>query len=178
MVPEDVVPRLPELRAARGLVEPARRPTDVGELARRVVAELKVKFHEIHVETGPSVAPVDPVHVERIIENLVANSARHTPKGTPIWVRVHRREGGTVIRVEDAGPGVPQDLREVIFEPFRHGGDGLGIGLSLVARFATLHGGWAKVGDREGGGASFEVFLPDGTADGEAVPDGVELAAP
>jgi signal transduction histidine kinase len=107
----------------------------------------------------------------------VVNSARHTRKGTPIWVRVHRGEDGTTILVEDAGPGVPHDLREVIFEPFRHGGDGLGIGLSLVARFATLHGGWARVGDREGGGASFEVFLPDGSNVGEVVPDGVELAA-
>jgi len=164
-------------RLERGLVEPDRRPTDVGELARRVVAELKVKFHEIHVETGTAVSSVDPVHVERIIENLVVNSARHTPKGTPIWVRVHRDEDGTTILVEDAGPGVPQDLREVIFEPFRHGGDGLGIGLSLVARFATLHGGWARVGDREGGGASFEVFLPDGSVVGDAVPDDIELAA-
>ena len=90
---------------------------------------------------------------------------------------MHRGEDGTTILVEDAGPGVPHDLREVIFEPFRHGGDGLGIGLSLVARFATLHGGWARVGDREGGGASFEVFLPDGSFVGEVVPDGVELAA-
>ncbi|OLE66961.1 MAG: hypothetical protein AUI36_07040 [Cyanobacteria bacterium 13_1_40CM_2_61_4] len=164
-------------RLERGLVEPDRRSTDVGELARRVVAELNVKFHEVHVETENTVSPVDPVQVERIIENLVVNSARHTPKGTPIWVRVHRRDEGTEILVEDAGPGVPQDLREVIFEPFRHGGEGLGIGLSLVARFATLHGGWARVGDREGGGASFEVFLPDGAVVADAVPDGVGLAA-
>jgi signal transduction histidine kinase len=59
-------------------------------------------------------------------------------------------------------------MREAIFEPFRQGGDasdpspGLGIGLSLVARFAELHGGRAWVQDREGGGASFRVFLPTG----------------
>src|SRR6266508_4294650 len=165
-------------RLERGLVEPDRRPTDVGELARRLVAELEVKFHEVHVDTETTVSPVDPVHVERIVENLVVNAARHTPKATPIWVRVHRREDGTTILVEDAGPGVPPDLREVIFEPFRHGGEGLGIGLSLVARFASLHGGWARVGDREGGGASFEVFLPDGPVMGETVPEAVELATP
>jgi len=165
-------------RLERGLVEPDRRPTDVGELARRLVAELEVKFHEVHVDTETTVSPVDPAHVERIIENLVVNSARHTPKGTPIWVRVHRRKEGTMILVEDAGPGVPLDLREVVFEPFRHGGEGLGIGLSLVARFAALHGGWARVGDREGGGASFAVFLPDSHVVGEAVPEEVELATP
>ena len=74
--------------------------------------------------------------------------------------------------VEDDGPGVPTDLREVIFEPFRQGptaaksSPGTGIGLSLVARFAELHEGRAWVEDREGGGASFHVFLPSGPADG------------
>jgi two-component system sensor histidine kinase MtrB len=65
------------------------------------------------------------------------------------------------------GPGVPVQLREQIFQPFRQGrtiadhAPGSGIGLALVARFAGLHGGRAWVQDRPGGGASFRVFLPD-----------------
>jgi signal transduction histidine kinase len=68
--------------------------------------------------------------------------------------------------VEDAGPGVPERVRQTIFEPFQQLGrpqmptPGVGIGLSLVARFAELHGGRAWVEDRPGGGASFHVFLP------------------
>jgi signal transduction histidine kinase len=71
-----------------------------------------------------------------------------------------------LIAVEDAGPGVPQDVREAIFEPFRQAGGGqipspgVGVGLSLVARFAELHGGRAWADERPGGGASFKVFLP------------------
>src|SRR5207237_1888680 len=86
--------------------------------------------------------------------------------GTPIWARVEEVAGGVVVAVEDAGPGVPEDLRESIFEAFRQGtqkdaaSPGVGIGLSLVARFAELHGGRAWVEDRPGGGASFRVFLP------------------
>jgi signal transduction histidine kinase len=75
-----------------------------------------------------------------------------------------------LIAVEDDGDGVPTDLRDAIFEPFRQGptvqshSPGTGIGLSLVSRFAALHGGRAWVEDREGGGASFRVFLPGGPA--------------
>ncbi len=154
-------------RLERGILEPAMRPTDVGELARRVVAEAAAGDHPIEVEAEPAEVSVDPVQVERIIENLVLNACKHTPPGTPIWVRIRREDGGIVLAVEDAGPGVPEDLRVVIFEPFRHAGrgSGLGIGLSLVARYAALHGGWAKVEEREGGGASFRVFLQDGPSE-------------
>ncbi|MCJ7831933.1 MAG: sensor histidine kinase, partial [Actinobacteria bacterium] len=72
---------------------------------------------------------------------------------------------GAMIMVEDEGPGVVAELRDAIFEPFRQGSSGepspgVGIGLSLVARFAELQGGRAWVAEREGGGASFRVFLP------------------
>ncbi len=86
---------------------------------------------------------------------------------------MRRGDGATSIVVEDAGPGVPASLREAIFELFRQGGQGrgLGIGLSLVARFAALHGGLALVGESERGGACFEVVLPDGPAAGGPQPD-------
>ncbi len=70
---------------------------------------------------------------------------------------------GVVIGVDDGGRGVPDELKECIFEPFRRGSstaEGSGIGLSLVARFASLHGGRAWVEDRVGGGAAFRVWLP------------------
>jgi signal transduction histidine kinase len=80
-----------------------------------------------------------------------------------VWITVRPQDDGAVISVEDAGPGVPESLQRTIFEPFRQGqagGQGVGIGLSLVAHFAGLHGGRAWVEDRAGGGASFRVFLP------------------
>ena len=78
-----------------------------------------------------------------------------------------------MIRVDDAGPGVSEELREAIFEPFRQGNEqvkhspGVGIGLSLVAKFAELHGGWVHCDDRPGGGSRFRVFLPNSSGDRE-----------
>jgi signal transduction histidine kinase len=74
-----------------------------------------------------------------------------------------------LIAVEDAGAGLPAELRDTVFEPFRQGPEapthapGVGIGLTLVARFAELHGGRAWLEDRPGGGSSFRVRIPDGS---------------
>jgi PAS domain S-box-containing protein len=156
-------------RLQRGIVAPQRRPTDVGALARDVVSDSDlVAGREVHVDAPSIVVPIDAAKVERIVENLVANAGRHTPGGTQLWVRVEPAEGGVAIVVEDDGPGVPVELRHAVFEPFRQGpggpsthSPGVGVGLSLVARFAELHGGRAWVEERPGGGASFHVFLAE-----------------
>jgi PAS domain S-box-containing protein len=154
-------------RLARGIIEPKLRETDVGALVRALVSDPSMPGGgTIVVETEPVVIPVDAAKVERIIENLLANTVRHTPSGTKVWVRVRAHEGGALISVDDEGPGIPSEFRETIFEPFLQGpapsaySPGVGVGLALVARFAERHGGRAWVESREGGGASFRVFLP------------------
>jgi PAS domain S-box-containing protein len=156
-------------RLNRGIVDPQYRMTDVGALARRTIESLDaLADRSIMVFAEPVVISVDPAKVERIIENLLMNAARHTKSDRTIWLKVRPQGEGILIAVEDDGPGVPEELREAIFEPFRQGptssphSPGTGIGLSLVGRFAALHGGRAWVEEREGGGASFRVFLPAG----------------
>jgi signal transduction histidine kinase len=151
-------------RLRRGQLQPEREPTDVGELADRLALELpSLSGHPIRIESEPMLVDVDRAKVERIVENLLNNAARHTPAGTPIEVLVIEEGHGVVVVVEDEGPGVPDDVKDEIFEPFRQGESargGVGIGLSLVQRFAELHGGSACVEDRKGGGARFVVTLP------------------
>ena len=120
----------------------------------------------VTVTAGSVMAQIDPGKAERIVENLLVNAVKHTPPDTPIWIQVQKRASDVLIVVEDSGPGIPAELREAIFEPFRQGhpeqhSPGSGIGLSVVAKFAELHGGRVWVQDRLGGGASFRVLLPD-----------------
>ena len=151
-------------RLGRHDLRPSWSPVDVGELVRDVVAESDVlDGRVVEVDAPRLLALVDPPKVERTIDNLLVNAARHTPHGTRIWVRVLAQDGGVLVCVEDEGPGVPDELKDSIFEPFRKGEAGTpgsGIGLSLVSRFAEFHGGRAWVQDRPGGGAAFFVFFP------------------
>jgi PAS domain S-box-containing protein len=164
-------------RLARGIVQPKRRRVDVAALIRRAVDDSDLApSGRVSLDAEEVVVDVDAAKVERIVENLLANASRHTPAGTPVSVRVMAAQGGVVLVVEDRGPGVPPEIRESIFEPFRQGPDapehspGVGVGLTLVRRFAELHGGRAWVEERPGGGASFRVFLA-------GAPSGPELAA-
>jgi signal transduction histidine kinase len=158
-------------RLEEGVLEPNRSMTDVRELVTRVVTEVdQLAGWPIDIEAEPILAFIDGPKVERIVENLLLNTTRHTPPGTRVWVKALAKGSDLELIVEDAGPGVPAELAGTIFEAFRRGetpaptpahSRGVGIGLSLVARFAALHGGQAWVDERWGGGAAFHVLLPD-----------------
>ncbi len=155
-------------RLQRGIITPQRRRIDVGALVRGAVREFEqLGGRKVECGSDELIANVDPPKVERIVENLLSNASRHTSPESRIWARVERREDGLLLVVEDEGGGVPDDLKDAIFEPFRQGpgpasaSPGVGVGLSLVARFAELHGGRAWVEDRPGGGASFRVLLAE-----------------
>jgi signal transduction histidine kinase len=152
-------------RLSRGTIEPNLTDTDVRQLVMRMV-ESTSAHGRIRVDIPkPVPANVDAALVERIVENLVMNAIKHTPPTAKIWARAVRRNGHVLIKVDDSGNGVPDELKESIFQAFEQGdvpehSPGTGVGLALVAQFAKLHGGRAWVEDRRGGGASFRVELP------------------
>lgn len=152
-------------RLRHGFVSPSLLETDVGRLVEQVVAAHAGGTHPIAFSGGAAALTVDPPKIERIVDNLIANAVRHTPSGTPIEVRVDEAPEGVVIAVDDAGPGIPPPERDSVFEAFRRGSDtgnraGAGVGLSLVAQFAGLHGGRVWVEESPAGGAGFRVLLP------------------
>jgi signal transduction histidine kinase len=109
----------------------------------------------------------DRRRLDRTVANLLDNA--DTYAGGAVRVGVLRLDGRARIEVDDAGPGVPADQREQIFERFargvqagRRGVDGgSGLGLALVAQHVRRHGGVVWVEDRPGGGARFVVELPE-----------------
>ena len=132
-----------------------------------------VAVGELLVPAGAQRLYIDAAKVERIVENLLANAIKHTPPGTDVLARVEQGDGFVLIAVDDRGYGIEEADREAVFELFTrgysHGGvPGAGIGLSLVAQFAAVHGGRAWIEDHPGGGASFRVRLPLHQAAGSA----------
>jgi two-component system sensor histidine kinase TctE len=99
---------------------------------------------------GPATPGAVSVHGDRVLlrellSNLVDNALRYTPEGGVITVEVRRdRAGRPVLAVRDTGPGVPDDERARVFEPFYRGRDavasGTGLGLAIVRTIADAHG--------------------------------------
>jgi signal transduction histidine kinase len=114
------------------------------------------------------VLDIDPARIAQIFTNLLNNAANYTPEGGEIRVRVAADAQWVRVSVADNGIGIaPEQLRQV-FELFRQlsstpGQGGLGIGLSLSARLAELHGGRIEArSDGQGQGAEFTLVLPRG----------------
>lgn len=154
-------------RLSRGSLEAMREETDVALVVRRAARNLQLELaeHPITLDAPPHlVVVVDPTQTERLVENLLANAARHTAPDTPILLSLREMDGGVLISVQDEGPGVPDARKETIFELFATldgARPGTGIGLHLVRQFAQLHAGRAWVEDGPSGGSCFRVFLPD-----------------
>lgn len=151
-------------------------PTDIATVVRDTahVWTDRCAPHQVDltVESDAPELPVitDPMRVRQILDNLLENALRMSPKGSKIDIRVSSRENGVRISVRDHGPGLTDDDRRLAFEPGvlheRYRSErpvGTGIGLALVGRLASRLGGEAGVESPEGGGARFWVELPRGT---------------
>lgn len=100
-----------------------------------------------------------------LLRNLVDNAIRYTPVGGNVRVRVSLEDGRPLLVVTDTGPGIPRASREQVFERFfrlpGNATSGSGLGLSIVARIALLHGADVTVANADDGeGARFEVRFP------------------
>ena len=108
--------------------------------------------------------PVDEVLLEQVFVNLLENTAKHTPPGTPVDIIAEEGTGEVIVTVADRGPGVPVGEEERVFDKFQRvgsaAGTGVGLGLTICRGIVTAHGGRIWVERRPGGGALFRFTIP------------------
>jgi two-component system, NtrC family, sensor histidine kinase GlrK len=127
---------------------------------------------DVRVEDITLVA--DRVKIRLILENLVSNAVKYSPKGGTIHVRARAAGGELILDVADNGPGIPPEDRAHIFEAFYTGRaarstavKGTGIGLSVVLEFVAAHSGTVQIVDGEFTGAHFRITMPIGATTGD-----------
>ncbi|RDB64305.1 hypothetical protein C1878_00085 [Gordonibacter sp. 28C] len=112
------------------------------------------------------VVDADPAKVAQALRAVLENALDHAPKGTPVGFSLIARPGQAAFSVSDEGAGVPDELKERIFErfyradPSRGSRAHHGLGLSIAREIAEAHGGSLRALDNPGGGAVFELTIP------------------
>lgn len=155
-----------------GIVEPHLAPVDIGDVLRRIEAEVAPLMPEknLHFRLFPGRHSLrlstDPDLLLRILRNVAGNAVKYTENGG-ILVGARRRGDRCVIQVWDTGPGIaPQHINKIFEEYFQIGNPqrdktkGLGLGLAIVRRLAKLIGAEVHCRSRLGRGTVFEIGLP------------------
>lgn len=172
-------------RISRGTISLRRASLDLNGVAEEAVEfskpQIAERRHELLVHLSEAPLPIngDFQRLTQVVVNLVTNAARYMAPGGRIWLSVEARGGEAIVRVRDAGYGIPPERLESVFDMFsqipehraRIGGGGLGIGLALCRKIAALHGG-ALDASSEGldRGSEFVLRLPLGTSAKESEP--------
>ncbi|MGN6444246.1 ATP-binding protein [Amnibacterium sp.] len=119
----------------------------------------------LHVPEALPPVRADPVLLTRVLVNLLSNALRHSPAGSPPELSLSTFGEQLQARVIDHGPGIDEDRRSRMFEPFQHESDatdsgGIGLGLALSRGFAEGMGATLEAEDTPGGGLTMVVGLP------------------
>jgi two-component system sensor histidine kinase KdpD len=149
----------------------------IDDLVGRAIADLGAAAERVSVSIADDLPPirVDGTQIERVLMNLLENALKFSSPTDPVVLSAVRADRDVVVRVLDAGPGVREEDRERVFEPFERGADagartGAGLGLAIARGFTHANQGriWTEPGDS--GGTSFVVALPAATTTGTRSP--------
>jgi two-component system sensor histidine kinase KdpD len=151
-------------RLHTGSLQPFLRPTAIDEVAPVAAVGLDDALRlELAVPDGFPLVLADPGLLERVLANLFSNALRFSPAGRPPELHASLSGGTVCLEVVDHGPGVPDEQKGRIFEPFERAGDrhpGVGLGLTVARGFAEAMGGRIAALDTPGGGLTIRVVLP------------------
>jgi signal transduction histidine kinase len=138
---------------------------DLATVAEDVLDTASLRDRRVHATLEPAVISGDPVLVERLVANLVDNAARYNTAAGDIWVSTGTVAGERRLTVANTGPLISAADADRIFQPFQRlndhtSHDGFGLGLTIVASIAAVHGGTATAHPRDDGGLSITVTIP------------------
>jgi signal transduction histidine kinase len=148
--------------------KPRRSPHDLSKICRKAGTLLEPLARKqgviVRVEGDPIVASVDEGQLHQVIMNLIVNAVHAQPNGGVVRVIVDESEPGWArVRVEDDGPGIPDELRDRVFDPFfstKDVGEGTGLGLSVSYGIVREHGGRLEVSRAPSKGACLTATFP------------------
>jgi two-component system, OmpR family, sensor histidine kinase KdpD len=155
-------------RIEHGTIEPRWESVDMTDVITAVLQDLRQDRPGsrvvAHIDSDCPFAFTDPLLLRHVLINLIDNALKFSSDSSQVDVELHGRDGMIVCRVLDRGPGLPAQS-DALFDRFQRleGSDrvgGSGLGLWIAKNFTEAIGGTIKAGNREGGGAAFEIALP------------------
>ncbi|MCX5393708.1 sensor histidine kinase KdpD [Streptomyces sp. NBC_00094] len=151
-------------RLQTGTVTPLIRAVDLDEVVPMALGGVPDGSAELDIPETLPMVEVDKGLLERAVANIVENAVKYSPEGEPVAVAASTLGGRVELRVVDHGPGVPDDSKDGIFEPFQRFGDaprgaGVGLGLAVARGFVEAMGGTLSAEDTPGGGLTMVLTL-------------------
>ncbi|MGW3448015.1 ATP-binding protein [Streptomyces sp. NPDC001076] len=152
-------------RLQTGTVTPIVREADLDEVVPMALGGVPEDSVELDIPETLPMVHVDKGLLERVVANVVENAVKYSSAATPVLVKASSLAERVEVRVVDRGPGVPDEAKERIFEPFQRYGDsprgaGVGLGLAVARGFAEAMGGTLTAEDTPGGGLTMVLTLP------------------
>ncbi len=138
---------------------------DLATVAEDVLDTADLADRRVHTTLEPAVISGDPVLAERLVANLVDNAVRYNAASGDIWISTRTVAGSSQLSVANTGPLISSAEADSVFRPFQRLNDrtsheGFGLGLTIVASIAAVHGGTATACPRDDGGLSITVTIP------------------
>ena len=149
--------------------EEKRRPIKIDELIEGILLVMEKQMRESNIQVETSFDPDIPEimastnQMRQVMLNILKNAKEAMPKGGILTVRTGREDNKVLIQIQDTGIGIPEEVRDKIFEAFfttKQKVKGVGLGLSVCYGIIKDHGGDIKVESEEGKGTTFIISLP------------------
>ena len=163
-------------RIQTGAVRPRLEPTSLDEVLQRALRGVPDDAVDDETDDAVPLIVTDAGLLERSVANLVENAVRHSPGDRRVRLCAAVVPGGSLqLRIVDRGPGVPEDDRDRMFQPFQRLGDvpagnGVGLGLAVARGLAEAVGATLEAEDTPGGGLTMVLTLPLAPADHDSGP--------